>query len=95
MVANICFLTRMRIPKGDLYEQCIVALHPFILRPILPFTKRIEVPLPFKISMDKFPEIGFKKGNVSLYSERIFFLLGSAMPLIIVANYFHGKDCDV
>lgn len=23
------------------------------------------------------------------------FLLGYAMPLIIAANYFYGKDCDV
>ena len=33
------FYFRMRIPKGDLYERYIVALHPVILRPILPFKK--------------------------------------------------------
>ena len=69
MVANICFVTRMRIPKGDLYEQYMAALPSLILRPILSFIKRIEVPLPFKISMDKFSEKWFQNSNVWLYSE--------------------------
>lgn len=69
-------------------------LHLFCV-PFFSCLKRIEVTLPFKISMVNFCKSGFKNGNVWLYSEGIIFLLGYAMPLIIAANYFHGKDCDV
>lgn len=61
----------------------MAALPLLILRPILPFIKRIEVPFPFKISMDELPQNGFKNGNVWLYSEGEIFLLGYAMSLII------------
>lgn len=69
-------------------------LHLFRI-PILPCLKRIEVLFPFKIGMVDFSGIGFKKANVWLLSERRIFLLGYAMPLIIVANYFHGKGRNV
>lgn len=59
MVANICFVTRMRIPMSDFWSGYMAALPSLVLRPILPC----------KIGMIDFPENGFKKANVWLYSE--------------------------